>query len=157
MATGKWCEPGVPHRGWVCEGVIDLGSVSATCEMCEVQAIRFVHYMQHPDYPDELEVGCICAGHMEANLVRARQREAIVRATAGRERRWLTRRWHRSHAGNPYLNLRGYNVVVYRCGAGWSTRVLDRESESGLRLRTPKPTLEEAKLEALRLLDRLRS
>src|SRR5262249_44444099 len=73
--TGKWRQPGVPHRGWECTGIEDLGACAITCEMCEVQLIRYVHEMRHPDYPDALNVGCICAGHMEEDLVGARERE----------------------------------------------------------------------------------
>jgi hypothetical protein len=40
--------------------------------MCESQAVRFVHYMEHDDYPEVLEVGCVCAGHMEQDLEGAR-------------------------------------------------------------------------------------
>jgi hypothetical protein len=43
MATGKWIEPGVPHKGWVCVAITDLEEVDAVCEMCEVQEIRYVH------------------------------------------------------------------------------------------------------------------
>jgi hypothetical protein len=61
MATGKWREPGVPHRGWSCVDVEDLGQPDATCGMCEVQVIRYVHTLEHPDYPEALHVGCVCA------------------------------------------------------------------------------------------------
>jgi len=42
-ATGKWSQAGVPHRGWTCVDIDDLGEPSATCEMCETQEIRYVH------------------------------------------------------------------------------------------------------------------
>ncbi len=54
---GKWSQLGVPHRGWTCVLVDDLGDLGSICEMCEVQEIRYVHHMQHPNYPDEL-AGC---------------------------------------------------------------------------------------------------
>lgn len=71
MTTGKWIEPGVPHKGWQCTGIEDLGEPAATCEMCEVMPIRYVHTMAHDDYPGELGCGCICAGHMEEDPVGA--------------------------------------------------------------------------------------
>jgi hypothetical protein len=43
---GKWSQPGVPHKGWVCVDIEDLGEPSLTCEMCESQNIRYVHYME---------------------------------------------------------------------------------------------------------------
>jgi hypothetical protein len=54
MSTGKWTQPGVPHRGWYCVYVEDLGEPDRYCDMCETQPIRYVHYMQHHDYPEEL-------------------------------------------------------------------------------------------------------
>jgi hypothetical protein len=67
--TGKWTRPGVPHKSWTCVDIEDLGSPSHVCEMCEFSAVRYVHIMTHPAYIGPLRVGCICAGHMEADLV----------------------------------------------------------------------------------------
>ncbi len=58
---GKWSQQGVPKKGWACIGFEDLGEPSTQCEMCENQDIRYVHQMQHPDYPHILECGCVCA------------------------------------------------------------------------------------------------
>ena len=56
---GKWSEPGVPHKGWVCLGVDDLGPGELmTCQMCMVAQIRYVHAMVHDDYPGKLLCGC---------------------------------------------------------------------------------------------------
>lgn len=51
MGRGKWSQRDVPHKGWTCVRVDDLGEPSVTCEMCEFQAIRYVHHMSHPEYP----------------------------------------------------------------------------------------------------------
>jgi hypothetical protein len=123
MTTGKWVEPGVPHRGWSCVYVEDLGEPDRTCEMCEFAEIRYVHYMTHPDYPDELGCGCICAEHMEGDYVGPKRREARLRNRSQRKRKWLTRRWRTSHKGNAYLNVRGCNVVVFPHDGGWGYRV----------------------------------
>ena len=76
---GKWSVAGVPHRGWICVAVEDIGEPKAECEMCEKQKIRYIHYMQHPDYPDVLEVGSTCAGNMEGSLSSSRAREASIK------------------------------------------------------------------------------
>ena len=116
--TGKWSQPGVPHKGWICIDIEDLGEPSATCEMCETQEIRYVHHMQHPQYPEVLGCGCVCAGHMEGDYEGARQRETVMRNASARRRKWLTRDWRVSRGGNPFLNVAGYNVVVYPAKAG---------------------------------------
>jgi hypothetical protein len=71
---GRWRDPSVPKRGWICVGIEDLRGERTTCEMCGVKAIRFVHYMNHPNY-DDLAVGCVCAGHMEQDAAAAETRE----------------------------------------------------------------------------------
>lgn len=76
---GKWSVPGVPHRGWNCIDIEDLGSPEAACEMCKRKEIKCVHVMRHPDYPETLNCGCICAGHMEEDVERARRRRVRPR------------------------------------------------------------------------------
>jgi hypothetical protein len=71
-----WSRPGVPHRGWSCVDVEDLGEPSEVCEMCEQAQLRYVHVMRHPEWEGELRVGCVCAGRMEEDYKRAVQREA---------------------------------------------------------------------------------
>jgi hypothetical protein len=123
VATGKWCQPDVPHKGWTCIDIEDLGCPAAICEMCEAQEIRYVHTMEHPDYPETLRCGCICAGHMEEDLLAARDRERRLRAGQRRRSRWLTRQWGRSAAGNEFVKSDGFHVVVYPRGAIWAARV----------------------------------
>jgi hypothetical protein len=79
VSTGRWVDPAVPNSGWECVNVTDLGRPAATCEMCCVQTIRYVHHMHHPGYPDELGCGCVCAGYMEDCQEAAIVREAFVR------------------------------------------------------------------------------
>ena len=122
---GKWSTPGVPHKGWRCVGINDLGNPDQTCEMCESSAIRYVHVMEHDDYPRLLEVGCICAGHLEEDPVRARDREHAVKNRAGKRARWLTRKWRESSKGNEYLRSEGYRVVVRPVTGGWAVTVAD--------------------------------
>ena len=54
---GKWSEAGVPHRGWICVDIEDLGEPQMVCEMCESRRIRYVHHMQHPQFREVLAVG----------------------------------------------------------------------------------------------------
>jgi hypothetical protein len=123
--TGKWRVPGVPHRGWECVEIEDLEEPCHLCQMCEVQIVRYVHTMFHPDYATTLEVGCICAGHMEQNIVGAREREASFKRRLSRRASWLRRRWRISHNGNEFINTQdGFNVVVFHSGESWSARFL---------------------------------
>lgn len=83
LTLGKWSRTDVPHKGWVCVGVSDLGrGNSTTCEMCEKVSIRYVHHMQHAEHPDILDAGCVCAGHMEGNYAAAKGRERAMQKEA---------------------------------------------------------------------------
>jgi hypothetical protein len=124
--TGKWDDPGVPHEGWTCVGIEDLGEPSAVCEMCESQEIRYVHSMQHPDYGDVLECGCICAGNMAQDLEGARDREDRFKSRAKRRLTWAGKRWRESWHGNSFLNTRGFNIVVFGSRKGWGIKVEQR-------------------------------
>ncbi|WP_040441047.1 hypothetical protein, partial [Roseibium aggregatum] len=90
---GKCSQQGVPKKGWTCIGFEDLGESSTQCEMCENQDIRYVHQMQHPEYPDILECGCVCAGKMEEDYTAASRQETESKNLARRRARWLTRKW----------------------------------------------------------------
>jgi hypothetical protein len=147
-ATGKWTQPGVPHKGWTCVDIEDLGSPAHVCEMCEVQDVRYVHIMEHANYAGPLRVGCICAGHMEENLVGARLREDAFKASRSRRDRWLSRSWRTSRAGNQYLNTDGFNVVVYPVSAGFGARIEHRETGWGRTSKRHYATEEHAKLAA---------
>jgi hypothetical protein len=145
---GKWSKPGVPHRGWRCVDIEDLGSPQVECEMCESQTIRYVHYMQHPDFAEVLGVGCICAGHMEGDIAKARSREASMRSRTGKRKRWVSRQWRISANGNPWIRADGYRVTIFPRGGGWATAV-SSEDECLVRYsRRNYPSQEEAKLAA---------
>lgn len=145
---GKWSEAGVPHRGWICVGVEDLGRPDATCEMCELQQIRYVHYMEHADYPGGLAVGCDCASNMEIDKAAAPERERRMKSKAARRKRWLTRDWRLSAKNNEYLNVDGYNIVVYGSWNGFHFRVAERLGDRKWISRKPYATADAAKLAA---------
>ncbi len=127
---GKWSEPGVPHRGWHVVDYYKSGEQDHVCEMCEKQRVMFVHVMRHEDYPDDLKVGCVCAGHMEEDLDRARQREVRYRNKAKRRDKWLSRRWRSSFTyGGEYLRTDGLSISVYPNDSFWSATIRHRATE----------------------------
>ena len=129
LGMGKWSQPGVPHRDWRCVDNYDTFEVHGedqfeTCEMCEVMNIRFVHVMQHDDYPELLHCGCICAGHMEQNKARAKRRDTSMRNRAGRRERFPERKgWRVSAKGTPHIRVDGYHLMVVRRKGGFAVGV----------------------------------
>ncbi len=116
---GKWSQKNVPHKGWACIDIEDTGELSTTCEMCESQSIRYIHYMQHEQYPEVLAVGCVCAGNMESDLIGARQRDDLMRSRVQKKKRWLTRRWKISRKGNEFLVIDGFVISIFEKNGKW--------------------------------------
>jgi hypothetical protein len=124
MASGKWAQSGVPHKGWACVDIEDLGGQSTVCEMCEHQEIRYVHYMRHPDFESDLACGCDCAGKMEEDYARAGIREKKMKNRAGRKKAWpKLKSWYRTKSGNLTLFKDGYRVTIFKKGVGFSAVV----------------------------------
>jgi hypothetical protein len=126
-----WKIPGMPHKGWECTDVVDLNPDDlpsdeveyGTCEVCGNHPIRFVHTIEHVCWPYDYRVGCICAGHLTADVDGARKREGeLKRASARRARhvkriataraKWPDLGWRLSAKGNLWLKHRGVLIVV---------------------------------------------
>ena len=129
MDHGKWSQQGVPHKEWQCCGFTDLGAVLETCEMCETRSIRYVHYMEHPDYGAVLGVGNVCAGNMEEDYTAPEEREKRARSIADRRTRWMNAKWRTSSKGNSYINRNGFNIVVIRSFGRWRYWIKESEGE----------------------------
>ncbi len=108
-----WKRDDVPKTGWVCVGITDLGAPVGICQMCGHQIIRYVHHMVHPTYLS-LDVGCICAGKMEGNIERAKQREQNFKNKQARRENFQNRKWKTSRNGNSYLKIKEHIVVLYQ-------------------------------------------
>jgi hypothetical protein len=154
---GKWSASGVPHRGWVCVDIEDLGEPSIECGMCESQRIRYVHHMEHPDYSEALEVGCICAGHMEGDVAASQARESSMKNRAGRRTRWTSRAWKISAKGYPHITSDGFRITVYPRGGGWACTLATLDNSSVRHSRRNYRTQAEAKLSAFDQITRLLS
>lgn len=85
---GRWSEPNLPHKGWTCVDMQDLGPEEngawIICEMCQCSEIRYAHHMTHPDRDEEIVAGRTCAGNMEENYIDAERRENNLKR-AGRQ------------------------------------------------------------------------
>lgn len=153
-ATGgspnRWNKLGVPHKGWDCIDVIDLGEDGAmdegeraTCEMCDNERLRFVHIMKHPDYAHLLRVGCVCSGKMSEDYKRALDDERKLRNKALRKARWLApKQWKASSDGGAYRTAGYGRAYVYPRGGMWVYVYHHRRSQANY------PTEHAAKLAA---------
>lgn len=108
-----WKRDDIPHTGWYCVGITDLGSPCGVCEMCGYQIIRYVHHMIHPAY-GQLNVGCICAGKMEGDIAAAKKREQDFKSKQTRRENFQKRKWRQSRNGNSFVKIKEHLVVLYR-------------------------------------------
>jgi hypothetical protein len=105
--------------------------------------------MQHSEYSDILEVGCICAGHMEENLRRAKYREDTIKRAGARRKRWPNLKgWYLSRNGNSVISKDGYRVTIFKRSGYWSGAITNERTGSETFAKRKYPTEHAAKLGA---------
>lgn len=124
----RWDLPDVPHKGWIYEGMEDLGEDAdgddipyEQCEMCGKERIRYVHILRHPDY-GMMRVGCDCASRMLEDYVNPQERERTLKNRMGRRQNFLKQRWAiKVSTGNYSLKYKGEYITIMksRYGSGW--------------------------------------
>ena len=111
-------EWGAPLSDWHCVYVYDMadddGGVYdlATCELCGCSKVRYVHVMRHDQYFEDIEVGCICAGIMEGDILAAKERERLMKNRAKRKQNFVRRKWKQTRDGGYFTNYRGKQVFI---------------------------------------------
>lgn len=149
-ADNLWERPDVPHEGWECEGITDLGAPTGICGMCGKQIIRYVHHMRHPAYPRTIGAGCICAGRMEGDAERAARREADFKNRESRRITFISRPRKRSKNGNEYIKYKNeiFTILPDKFKKGFFKTAY----KGGFT--PPRPTVEEALSDAFELIDK---
>lgn len=117
-----WNIPGVPHKGWSLDSVIDIREDGRpewetdyeSCMMCGNEKIRFVHIVSHPDMKEDFRVGCVCAERMTGDYVNPKRRERELQNRANRRANWIKKNWKFSKNGNHYLKLDDKVIVIFR-------------------------------------------
>lgn len=153
--SSRWDQKGVPHKGWHCVGMEDLGRADGNCEMCGREEIRYVHYMEHPEYDGTISAGCICAEKMESGYrgsttpPGARDRERSLRNVAARRTRWLgLMGWRLSKNGNPHISKDGFHIVTFEKKGRFKFLIEIVSENEKYFSRRGYPTVEEAQLAA---------
>lgn len=129
MATGKWTTPGVPQKGWDWVDTINLEDLREICEMCECREIRYVHIMKHTNFAGTIRAGRECAAKMGEDYAGACRREQELKSRSSRKQNWMRREWRVSAAGNDFVNVNGFNIVLIEAPSGWRIRILDTHTD----------------------------
>ena len=145
---GKWSQAGVPRKGWSCIGTTDFGDLIGTCEMCEDREIRYVHHMEHQDYSEVLDCGCVCSEKMEENYHHPKRREADMKNIARRRGNWLSRKWGNSRKGNHFIRTDGFHIVIFETLGQWSGAITKRISGESTKARKLYSSRDAAKIAA---------
>ena len=104
----KW---GAPLENWNCSRVVD-NEDTTTCELCNCEKVRFIHVMEHDMYFEEVNVGCICAGIMEGDILAAKERDRLMKNRAKRKLNFPKRKWKVSRNGSHYIDYKDKRVFI---------------------------------------------
>ena len=84
----RWEEEGVPHKGWLPQGVNIRGDRDGDCQFCS-QKIKYEHVLSHPDFHEDRVAGSVCAKKLAkpySTQIDAHKREAINKASRAARR-----------------------------------------------------------------------
>lgn len=125
----RWSAEGVPHKGWRYVGMEDLGENTLPsedvqyehCQMCGRERIRYIHILEHRDFPEELRVGCVCASKLTDDYVNPQERERDLRNRSNRRQTFMRREWrYKEDTGNYTLRYKGEYITIMRSRfGGW--------------------------------------
>ena len=113
-------------EGWYCDRMYDVAGeddapddvVLATCELCDCSSVRYVHVMRHHSYFEDVEVGCICAGIMEGDILAAKAQDNELKNRARRKRNFPNRKWRKTYNGNLHITYRGQDIFINKSQYG---------------------------------------
>lgn len=116
---------GAPLYGWYCENVIDVREDDpeaplGECELCGCASVRYEHVMLHERYFEPVTVGCICAGIMEGDILKAKERERLVRNRSKRKKNFIKRPWRQSGRDVHFRTYRGQAVMIVGNPGGYA-------------------------------------
>lgn len=108
-----------PVSGWECINMYDIvaekdddDAALATCELCGCTQVRFVHVMQHQCYFENLEVGCVCSGIMDGDILAAIERERLMKNRMARRKRFVKRQWQYEPNGTYTLWHKHHRIMI---------------------------------------------
>jgi hypothetical protein len=99
-------------ENWHCVGVTDYETDNYKCELCGCENVRYIHRMIHDQYPDELKVGCVCAGIMEDDILAAKERDAEAKRRSKRRLTFFKKDWTVLSDEQWFLKYKRRNIYI---------------------------------------------
>ena len=124
-------EWGAPLEDWICTAIVDTkeddeDASLSECELCGCSNVRYEHVMEHVRYFEPVIVGCICAGIMEGDVLKAQERERLMKNRSQRRKRFVAKGWEETVSGQLYREHKGERVLLHKCSSGYSVQVKGR-------------------------------
>lgn len=136
-----------PMSGWRCIAVRDLRQAGGRCDACGRGRLRYVHVLAHDSWPAHAHCGCVCAGHLEGDPARARERERRLRIFEQRRTDiGAGKGWRSGGAGRQTLGGGGWHAVVFPVIGGWDAVLRHRRFDYDWRPHTPFVSQDQARL-----------
>lgn len=116
-----------PLEDWICVWVEDVREDDpeaeyAVCDLCGCGKVRFVHWMEHPDYFDTVCVGRICAAALDGDEFAAEERERVLKNRWRRKKNYLKKEW--KYDGSWFLVYRKEELRIFqREDGGFAARM----------------------------------
>lgn len=110
-----------PISGWTCTHVYDVreddyDAPLAKCDLCGCENVRYVHVMEHELFYEPVEVGCICAGIMEGDILRAKKRERLLKNRSARKRNFIKKEWNQKGDHTWMRRYRNQALMISKLG-----------------------------------------
>lgn len=105
--------PDFPLTKWNHIKVEDLGDKKERCPCCRRQTFRYGHILEHPDWPDPIRVGCVCACKLTTDSVIPKARLKAAMARSNRLLRFLDNGWEVDRPGG-YIRKYKWDRVLVR-------------------------------------------
>ena len=108
---------GAPLSGWFCYKTVDVREDDdyaplSKCDLCGCERVRFEHHMDHDDFPFPVVVGCICAGIMEGDILKAKERERLMRNRSKRRKKFVKKPWRQNCYGEYVRRYKNQDITV---------------------------------------------
>lgn len=108
---------GAPLSNWHCDEIVDVreddyeASLSE-CDLCGCDRVRYEHHMSHIEFPFPVVVGCICAGIMEGDILKAKERERLIRNRSKRKRHFVEKPWCPTPQGGYVRQYKKHDIYI---------------------------------------------
>lgn len=124
-------EAGFPHKGWKWVDVVDSRDNDGLsyeeypcCEFCDQSQIRYVHILEHPTFPDTINVGCDCAEQLTSDYAKPKLRERDLKNRSSRRTNFSDlKAWKASMKGNLWIDYEGHHIIVVSSAKGIFLRI----------------------------------